>query len=58
MCVKGYRNENEICKMDGNGWGTASGRDKRKHRGGLETKMYRFYGLVVMWSEWINTHQR
>lgn len=33
VCVKGYRNENEIYGMDGSVWGTASGRDTREHRG-------------------------
>ena len=47
VCMKkGYRNKNEIGGKKV--WGTASGRDARKHRSGMRTRVYRFYGLVEM----------
>lgn len=55
VCVKGYRSKNEICGM---GWKRLGYRKRRGNtEGGLETKMYRFCGLVDIWSEWIDIRQ-
>ena len=61
-CVNGYRNENEVCGMDGiisQGSRTEGGGVERRHRGGLRRRVYHRHGgqIRYMTKDVIKTYQ-